>query len=494
MITFKSCVRNRRKDGFWIVYIRVTNKKKSVYMRTGKVVNDSGIGKNGEIVDPFVAKYCADQIVNFIDMVNKAPGCSLWSVNDIVEYLKSGFDDVSFSKFGRKYIDKMINDGHERNAKNYRLALNHLERFMGTNEIMCSRLTSRLISKWIDSMRLTHRAKEMYPICIRQMFKAAQIEYNDYDNGILRIKTNPWARVKIPMAERTEKLAITPEECREFFGFPLPESKMKEPLMELGRDVAMMMLCLAGMNTVDIYKLKKVDYHGGIIHYHRSKTMNFRDDNAYMEMRVPPILYPIFDKYKDDDKDDEHLFNFHRRMSTFDSFCANVNVGIRQICKAMGIPKERDYSAYTFRHTWGTVAQNDCGATISEVAFAMNHASAHKVTMGYIKVDYHPAWVLNEKVVDFIFFSDRPSAKTAEEKEPQFRLSFRFLARGTAWLGGRLLAKVEDTGYNNVNEVIRDLVKQLPPDIPDRCIVLFKIENLDKNETVVYQKMKGKGF
>lgn len=38
------------------------------------------------------------------------------------------------------------------------------------------------------------------------------------------------------------------------------------------------------------------------------------------------------------------------------------------------------YCLYTFRHTWGTVAQNDCGASISEVAFGMNHSAGDKVT------------------------------------------------------------------------------------------------------------------
>lgn len=48
-------------------------------------------------------------------------------------------------------------------------------------------------------------------MCMRQVFKAALADYNDYDTGNIRIKVNPWMRVKIPAAERPEKLAITPE-------------------------------------------------------------------------------------------------------------------------------------------------------------------------------------------------------------------------------------------------------------------------------------------
>lgn len=493
MATFKACVKAKRKDGFYPVYIRVIHHKKVAYIPTDKMVNDKGLSKSGEIEDPYVMQFCTNRIVEYMEILNRVD-TEHWTVKDITDYLKSGYNDICFSDYARKHIDRMIDKGEQRNARNYELALHHMERFAGTTKVMFSHLTSKFVNRWIESLAQTHRAKEMYPICMRQVFKAAQVEMNDYDNGIIRIKTNPWVKVKIPKADRTEKLAITPEACREFFSFPFPESKMKYPLMELGRDVAMMVLCLAGINTVDLFNLRKEDYHGGIIHYQRAKTKKFRADGAYMEMRVPPILLPLFEKYANKDEADDHLFVFSKRHTTNDSFCANVNGGIRQICRAMGMTKDEDYSAYTFRHTWGTVAQNDCGASISEVAFAMNHSSGHKVTRGYIKLDFTPAWVLNEKVVDFIFFTDKPSMRERQEEEPHFRLSFRYQIHGEAYFQGKKLAEFTDTGYNNVDEVIAKLASELPDDIPARSMVMFKIENMDKGQTVVYQRMKGKGF
>ena len=483
----------KRKDGFYPVYIRVIHHKKVAYIPTDKMVNDKGLSKSGEIEDPYVMQFCTNRIVEYMEILNRVD-TEHWTVKDITDYLKSGYNDICFSDYARKHIDRMIDKGEQRNARNYELALHHMERFAGTTKVMFSHLTSNFVNRWIESMEQTHRAKEMYPICMRQVFKAAQVEMNDYDNGIIRIKTNPWVKVKIPKADRTEKLAITPEACRAFFSFPLPDSKMKYPLMELGRDVAMMVLCLAGINTVDLFNLRKEDYHGGIIHYQRAKTKKFRADGAYMEMRVPPILLPLFEKYANKDAADDHLFVFSQRHTTNDSFCANVNGGIRQICRAMGMTKDEDYSAYTFRHTWGTVAQNDCGASISEVAFAMNHSSGHKVTRGYIKLDFTPAWLLNEKVVDFIFFTDKPSVRERQEEEPHFRLSFRYQIHGEAYFQGKKLAEFTDTGYNNVDEVIAKLASELPDDIPARSMVMFKIENMDKGQTMVYQRMKGKGF
>uniref|UniRef100_UPI003FED7310 tyrosine-type recombinase/integrase n=1 Tax=Phocaeicola sp. TaxID=2773926 RepID=UPI003FED7310 len=493
MATLKACVKAKRKDGFYPVYIRVIHHKKVAYMPTDKMVNDKGLTKTGEIDDPYVLQYCTTRIVEYMEILNKID-TENWTVKDVVDYLKSGYSDICYSDYARKHIDRMIDRGQQRNARNYELALQHMERFAGTTRVMFSHLTSNFVARWIQSLEQTHRAKEMYPICMRQVFKAAQLEMNDYDNGIIRIKTNPWVKVQIPKADRTEKLAITPEACREFFSFPLPESKMKLPLMELGRDVAMMVLCLAGINTVDLFNLRREDYHGGIIHYQRAKTKKFRADGAYMEMRVPAIIQPLFEKYANMDEKDDHLFVFSQRHTTNDSFCANVNGGIKQVCQAMGMSKDEDYSSYTFRHTWGTVAQNDCGASISDVAFAMNHSSGHKVTRGYIKLDFTPAWELNEKVVDFIFFSDKPSVGGRKEEEPHFRLSYRYQVHGTAFFQGKKLVELTDTGYNNVNEIIAKLAEQLPDDIPARSMVMFRIENVDKGQTVVYQRMKGKGF
>ncbi|MCX4285578.1 phage integrase SAM-like domain-containing protein, partial [Duncaniella dubosii] len=366
MATFKATVRGVRTDGFMQVYIRVSHHKRHGYIKTDKMVTRKELNKQGEIKDPFVLNYCTERIMAFNERLNRKD-ISKWSVAEVVEFLKNGDEDICFSDYARTHIDRLIDNNQERTSRNYKLALQHMERFFGTNRIMFGQLTSMQVGRWIKSLEQTRRAKEMYPVCMRQVFRAAIAEFNDYDNAIIRIKTNPWGKVKIPPADRSEKIAISPEECRAFFAAPLPATRMIDPLPELGRDVAMLVLCLAGMNTADIYELKKENYHDGVIGYKRAKTRKSRRDDAYIEMRVEPIIEPIIKKYLADE-DDPYLLNFHKRYCDFDSFGANVNNGIRQVCKSMNIPKEKWYCVYTFRHTWGTIAQNDCGASIAEVA------------------------------------------------------------------------------------------------------------------------------
>ena len=397
------------------------------------------------------------------------------------------------------FIQQMAASGHERNAKNYKLAVDHLERFIGSTNIMFSTLTSAVLKKWIESLAKTNRTKEMYPINVRQIFKSAIANMNDDEKGIERIKFNPWTKIQIPKSDTSMKLAISAEACREFFNRPLPQTKMISSLPELGRDVALLSLCLGGMNTIDLYQLKKQNYHDSIIGYKRAKTRNSRKDEAYIEMRIEPFIQNTFDKYLSDEND-EYLFTFHKRYSNPDSFNANVNIGIRKICIDMGMTKKEDfYCFYTFRHTWATIAQNDCHANLYEVAFGMNHSHGLNVTRGYVKMDFTPAWELNAKIIDFIFFSDKRSKQgvAIDFEKPQdklFRITKKMMIYARAYFKGAIIAEFTDIGFNNVDEVIDRIVKAFPHDIPVGCTVQIRLTNCDSQKDVVYERTKGKGF
>ena len=497
MATFKPCVQKQRADGFYPVYIRVTHQRKVGFIKTNKVVSKKGVTTSKEIKDTFVSNFCTTVILDYTNRLN-AFDTTRWSVKEVIDFLLTGDSDVCFSDYARQHVGRLINNGQDRTARNYELALGHLERYFGTNQVMFSQLTSTAVTLWIKSLESTHRAKEMYPVCMRQVFRAAVKEMNDYDNDIIRIKTNPWIKVQIPQSDRTTKRAISAEACRRFFAAPMPPSKMIDPLPELGHDIAKLVLCLAGMNTIDLYELKKEDYKRGRFCYKRAKTRHSRKDEAYFEMRIEPVILPIIEKYKADD-DSPYFFNFHTRYSTADSFCANVNNGIKKICKSIGLPKEKWYSVYTFRHTWATIAKNDCGANIAEVGFAMNHSHGHTVTRGYIKLDFTPAWELNAKVIDFVLFSTKKSKQGMADDidnpvDKQFKLSPKRMVYARAYFQGAVIAEVTDIGFSNVDEVIKRLVPKFPSTIPLRSEVTFRIKDVDTEKEGIYVRTKGKGF
>ena len=154
---------------------------------------------------------------------------------------------------------------------------------------------------------------------------------------------------------------------------------------------------------------------------------------------------------------------------------------------------------YKARHTWATIAQNDCDANLYEVAFGMNHSHGLNITRGYVKIDFTPAWELNAKVIDFIFFSSKKSkqGKARDFETPadkMFRITKKMMIYGRAYFKGDVIGEITDIGFSNVDQVIDRLVEQLPKDIPTGCMVQFRLMNCDSKKEVVYERSKGKGF
>ena len=397
MAKFKICVRGIREDCLQPVYIRVTHNRKVGYIKTGKAVDKDGV-RGGEVIDPAVSTFCFKQILRYNECLNSLDLDGM-SVSEIVDFLKGMDDDLSFSEFARHYIRRMAVEWKmERNSKTYRLALSSLEKYMQSQDVLFTQVSVQIIHGWISYLgKYTHRAKEQYPTCVKVMFRAALDEFNDYDRGIIRIKNDPFRKIRIPRADIPEKRALKVDILKKFFSGTLPPSKMIAPLPEWSRDVAEMVFCLAGINTADLYSMKKDCLRNGVLCYQRRKTMKFRRDGAYLEIRVPDRLMPLFDKYR---SDDDYLFSFHLRHQDLDCFNVNVNRGLKPYCAYNGLPP---MCMYTFRHSWATIAKNNCGASTEEVGFALNHSSAHKVTERYIQKDFTPISRLNDRVLSVVF-------------------------------------------------------------------------------------------
>ena len=483
MVYLKATVRIKTKSGLYPVYIRFTKSNQVSYVKTSWVVNEKGLGRKKDIIDPYVIHQTSILIDSYYTQLNQID-TSKWTTSEIVKYLTEFNNDLSFSDYTRKHIDKLINRGQERTSRNYKWALNHMERFAETDNIMFSRLTSAFLNRWIESLSETNRCKEQYPVCMRQVYKAALKEFNDEELGIVKLK-NPWSNVVIPKSDVPEKRAIPASMLRKFFNVVPDRSRFTNPLMEVGQDVALISFCMCGLNAIDIFNAKKEQYVNGIFHYERQKTRMSRSDKGYFEVRVPAFLKPTFEKYLSKKVDSPWLFNFHDRLSTSDSFCANVNIGIKQIWEKV----ESGYKAslYAFRHSWATIAQNECGATMNEVDFGLNH-SINKMAKVYVKVDYTPAWILNEKVIDFIFFTDKESKYVEKEDKTFEKISKYNNIRAEAYVMGKKVCALEDTGFSNVDQIMDKLVTLLPKKVKN-ARVQFKITNVDKELTQMYQRL-----
>lgn len=486
MTTFKACVKYKRSDGLYTVYIKIVHKRSNGYIKTDKISDSPDV--NGVFKDIYVNKYCASVIAEYVEKLNKADSKN-WTVQEVVAYLNSIDEDVCFSEYAKKFTDAMYNRGQERNAKNYYLAIGHLERFIGSNRVMFSQLTRRVLEQWIESLSGTARAKEMYPVCIRQVFRKAMLDLNDEDRNVIRVKSNPFLRVRIPESDMPDKKSVSVDTIRTFLGASLPPSKMALQSEEIGKDVAMLILYLGGMSTADLYSLKENMCDDSTIRYNRCKTKNSRRDSAYCELSVPECAKAIISKYRAEEGSGYYL-NFFKKFRSFDSFNAGVNAGIKRLCEFYNM---ENMSSYTFRHSFATICRNDLGYSDDDVAFAMNHSSAHRITQGYIREDWNRTTRMCDALYDYIVNNKRAEKIGIKEDSDivsgRIVSSYKSLIYGTLYYNRKKIGEIADVGFNNIGDVIIKLSEQLPDDIPDMARVDIKIENADSGAMKIYNRM-----
>ncbi|MDR2138274.1 MAG: site-specific integrase [Tannerella sp.] len=387
MATFSAVVRTKKELN--TVYIRISHRSHPDYIPTSMIVHRSGLRK-GKIADHTILANCAILIKRYVERLNSVE-IRNWTVGEIKKFLLSESEGISFTGFARGYIERMKREGRKKPAANYACALHSLHGHTRRENLFFHDLTARMLREWIESLSGTARAKNMYPVIVRKIFEEGCMEYNDYDRDIIKIRNQPFRTVRIPESDVPDKRSLPVETLRRIMA-----AEALSPRERLALDVAQIVLRLAGINTVDLYGMSREAFSGGKLHYCRTKTGGKRRDRAYMEITVMDELLPLFARYAGR----ERLFVFGERYADADVFARMVNTGLKSVCKRIGV---QEITVYWLRHTWATVAQNECGASTEQVGFCLNHTSAHRVTEGYIKKDFSPVDILNRKVINYIF-------------------------------------------------------------------------------------------
>ena len=152
MATFKVVVFDKRSDGFYSVFIRITQNRKKTHVKTDKVVNDKGVVKGTkEVKDSFVLESCMATINKWVEKLNKVDSKD-WTVLQVRDYLLKSDQELSFSDFARSYINSLYDELQEGTIRTYANSLQSLEKFAGSQKILFSQLTVPFVNSWLDSL------------------------------------------------------------------------------------------------------------------------------------------------------------------------------------------------------------------------------------------------------------------------------------------------------------------------------------------------------
>lgn len=309
--------------------------------------------------------------------------------NDIAERLVQKREIKGVDFFG--FTEDWLNRSTIKSAKNYKCMLNTLEKFNGSRKLQFQEINVRFLKDFENYLLDRPRAKSMYLGLIRHIFHEAMLEFNTDEETL--IKTDPFRRYKAPKQVMKKGVrALTLENFMKIVNYKPQGGKGRTML---AHDCFILSFCLMGMNSVDLYNVKKLER--GILKYNRTKTKGRRSDEAYIEVQVHPFIKQLMTKWKGSGG---YVFNFHSRYKHPEDFNRALNIGLKTIGDELHMPGLQFYQA---RHTFATLSRNMMKFSKSDVDEALNHVGSYDIADVYITKDFSIINENNYKLIDRVF-------------------------------------------------------------------------------------------
>lgn len=382
-ITYK--IGELKKDKTRKVSITLSHNGIRKRIPTNITIRECDITKQGKIKSDSLKRNIEDTIntlKNRLYEIENSLGNKDIDIEWIYSQLIGKCKTLDFFEYTRQWIETSSNKG----KGNYSIMLNSLHRFLGCDTLSFSDIDYKFLNNYKEYLTGHPRAQSLYLGCIRHIFNEAIREYNTDNNKV--ITNNPFNSFIIPKSvSMTKNRIISDNNLVKLFNFQGTRR------IGMARDCYILSFCLIGMNSVDLYEC--ASYSNGVLAYERAKTRDRRTDNAHIEIVVPNIVKPLFEKYKGDSR----VFNFYKKYSNAANFNKHINKGLHIIANTLGIPHFDFYSA---RHTWASIARNRLGIDKYTIHEALNHVSDMDITDIYIQKDYTNINKANEKVIAYI--------------------------------------------------------------------------------------------
>lgn len=387
----------KRKDGTYNIKIRIVFKRKSRKIATGIFAHPSELTRSLKPKDAVLKNKIQAEILRIQDAVSEISAFSLrqMDITQLVEHITSSLaDEGEFRLNFMEYWEDVVRRTKTgKPLANYLSALRSFRVFCG-KDIYISDVTYNLLTGYEAHLVKTHGAKaravSLYTSAVRYVFTQARLEFNDYDKNIMRIPHNPFERYRCPKQVKAAHRNIELELIQQMI---LRRAEL-EGRMRLAVDVYLISFALMGMNAPDLYDCKPAK--DGIITYNRTKTRGRRDDDALHRVRIEPQAAGIIGEYSD--RTGKKQFSFRHRYCKYTELSRAVNIGLKEYCDRYGLDK---FTLYSARHSWATLARNQCGVDMGTIGKCLCHVSrTHVQEDTYVNFDWEEMWKANAKVLE----------------------------------------------------------------------------------------------
>lgn len=405
----------KKDDTEYYVYVSLFHNGKRTLIATDYIISGKFV-QGGKIKN--MSKYAEiynNEVLKYQYRIDRIIAPEMLDVSDIKSIITSNNVDnieaVDFFEFAEEYIsDISRSEDRKGTAYFYGVAIKKFRGYVNRSKYYTFELTSSIINRYIDYLSqsgIGPTTIKNHINSLRIIFNACKNKYNDYDLGILNIKNDPFRLIKISRSESKagfRALSLTDIRKIIYADFGHIKGDKQRSVLERGRDLYLLSFFLLGINPTDLFNLKKSDYKDGRIVYNRKKTKR-RSGGAYISIPVCKQAEELIEKWKGRE-DDEYLLVFHSmyKGNGLPSFNFTENYALKILHEELGLSIDIKYfSWYSARHTWASIAANECRFSDAEVARALNHQSEHRVTRGYIRPDWSLLDRMNDAVLNIVF-------------------------------------------------------------------------------------------
>ncbi len=230
-----------------------------------------------------------------------------------------------------------------------------------------------------------------YMRTFRSLFNKCRDNFNEEDSGRILIPHYPFRKYKFPkLIGNSKEHVLTLEELKKLKNY---KPELEEERFAI--DMFFLMIYLIGIEAKDLFFAQKP--RQGRLNYIRYKT------GKLYSIKIEPEAAEIIERYSGD----KSLLNCSEQFQHHTSFLKKINNylngekphNIKGILPKIGINK--NVTTKWARHTWATIARNECGINKDDVALCLGHEDEdNRVTDTYIKYDYSIIDKSNRKVLE----------------------------------------------------------------------------------------------
>ena len=403
----------RKADGTNFIRLRITHKRKSKYIKTNIAVSPEHLTRSGNLKHQGKIDLATDEVRKYRKVVDAMPtsASDAMDVGEVLRYVTAKLAEeeemrLNFASYGMQLAEKK----KPGTAHNDRVALRSLVRYFGY-EPDISEITVKALRGYEDFLRKEprmvydigedklrksetrtkgERAVNQYLGVVRSVYRAARMQFNEPDLGIFRLPVDPFEYYTIPKAPAPKHRDIPAE----WVQMMIDQRKGLQGIERLGVDVFLISFGLMGMNLVDMLTIEEKP-KDNILHYHRTKTKDVKNDQAEMFVRIEPCIAEIMKDYLGEHR----VFRFHTMYSTRLNLTIAVNDGLKKWYTRNKIDKH--FTFYSARHTWPTLAASKkLGIESSIITDALAHSDkSREMDKVYTRTDWERVWDANAKVL-----------------------------------------------------------------------------------------------